>query len=146
VTSDCPTAEFCNYLSNSGSPKMRACCGVSIVFNITKRHVSETKRDRRMVTRKLEQESGIPDSESAISFTIASTVPPFWLVSAEDWKWRILGASGVHRDTCCRRCREETMTRHGCKMAPDWLPWSHNGWYLVRAVDVLNFKIAFTHC
>jgi len=32
-----------------------------------------------MVTRKLEVESGLPDSESAIRFAIGSTVPPFWV-------------------------------------------------------------------
>jgi len=40
-------------------------------------NISETKRDRRMVTGKFEQESGLPDSESAIRFAIGSTVPPF---------------------------------------------------------------------
>jgi len=39
--------------------------------------VSETKRNLRMVAKKLEQETGIADSESAIKFTIGSTVPPF---------------------------------------------------------------------
>jgi len=42
----------------------------------------------------------LPDSESAIRFAIRSTVPPFWAVTAEGWKWRILGASGVHGDAC----------------------------------------------
>jgi len=40
---------------------------------------SETKRDRHMVTRKLEFETELPDLESAIRFAIGSTVPPFWV-------------------------------------------------------------------
>jgi len=32
-----------------------------------------------MVTRKLEYETGLPDSESAITFAIGSTVLPFWV-------------------------------------------------------------------
>jgi len=32
-----------------------------------------------MVTRKLKQETGLLDSESAIGFVIRSTVPPFWV-------------------------------------------------------------------
>jgi len=32
-----------------------------------------------MVTRKFEQETGLPDSESAISFEIGSMVLPFWV-------------------------------------------------------------------
>jgi len=27
-------------------------------------------------------------------------VPPFWAVTAEDWKWQILGVSEVHEDVC----------------------------------------------
>jgi len=48
------------------------------------------------------------DSESTIGFAIGSTVSPFW---AEDWKWRILGASGVCRDACRLSGRERA--RHG---------------------------------
>jgi len=40
-------------------------------------NVSKTKRDRHMVTQKLEWETGLPVSESAIRFVIGSTVLPF---------------------------------------------------------------------
>jgi len=39
-------------------------------------NISESKRNKRMhATRKLEQESGLPDPESAIRFAIRSTIP-----------------------------------------------------------------------
>jgi len=46
---------------------------------LSQANFSETKRDRRMVTRKLKLETGLPDSASAIRFTIATTVPPSWV-------------------------------------------------------------------
>jgi len=40
-------------------------------------NISETKRDRPMVTMK--RELRLPDSESATIFSIGSTVSPFWV-------------------------------------------------------------------
>jgi len=51
-------------------------------------NISKTKRDRRVVTRKLEQEFGIPDSESVIRFTIGSTVPPIRVLSCRHFVHR----------------------------------------------------------
>jgi len=42
-------------------------------------NISEAKQDRHVLTKKLEYESRLPDSESAIGFAIGSTVPPFWV-------------------------------------------------------------------
>jgi len=49
------------------------------VVRLSHADISETKRDRRTVTRKLEQKSWLPDSESAIRFVIGSMYPPFWV-------------------------------------------------------------------
>jgi len=40
-------------------------------------NISETKQDRGIVARKLEQKSGLPNSESFTA--IESTFPPFWV-------------------------------------------------------------------
>jgi len=39
----------------------------------------------------LNRKPRLPGSECAVRFAIGSTVSPFWAVTAEDWKWRILG-------------------------------------------------------
>jgi len=46
-----------------------------------------------MVTRKVEWESGLPDSESAIRFMIGSTVAPFWVFP--DWQFAHSDRSGA---------------------------------------------------
>jgi len=51
------------------------CPSVRLSVRLSLANISESKRDRLMVIRKLEWESEIPDSESAIRFAIWSTVP-----------------------------------------------------------------------
>jgi len=76
-------ADFCRlrfYSSVSGS-ECRSTCSVSVGASysngprcpsvcLSHANISETKRDRRMVTRKLKQESWLSDSESAVGFAI----------------------------------------------------------------------------
>jgi len=58
--------------SYSNGPRCPSVC-------LSHANISETKQDRHVVTRKLQWEIRLPNSESAIRFTIESMVLPFWV-------------------------------------------------------------------
>jgi len=58
------------WTSYSNGPRCPSAC-------LSHANISETKPNRH--TGKLEQETGLPDSESAVRFAIGSTVQPFWV-------------------------------------------------------------------
>jgi len=69
-----------------------------------------------MVTRKLEWEAGLPNSESAIRSAIGSTVLPFWVFP---------GRHFVHSDRnwCWPNECSEWITENSHQSAPHWAPW-----------------------
>jgi len=61
-------------------PALVMVCVVRLSVCLSHANISETKRDRLMVTMKREKELGLLDSEPVIRFAIRSTVSPFWVL------------------------------------------------------------------
>jgi len=77
-----------------------------------------------MVTRKLEQETGLLDSASAIRFAIGSTVLPFWVFPG--WHGPVELVTIVNRSV--ETVTSQHHTEHRGRPA---IVTSHNGRYLV---------------
>jgi len=107
-------------------PAIVMVCVVRPSVCLSHANISETKRDRHVVTRKLEYETELPDSESAIG----STVPPFWVFLRRhfDHADRNGPVGLVNGSVGTVTSRHHTGHRGG----PAAIVTSHNGRYLVQ--------------